>query len=169
VAGNTPPLVHVSSVRRAEVVLFGEEPFLKAPFSFLAGEFTVTSAADDTRCTVTRVPLRGGPAARRQCSLKLADVLRTFADLGGMYPEAVELLQQAQECQCLSCRVRVDAMPQATPVVELVKAGRAAAAGGTDEVLDVLPGNQDLGVTPTLYEIHRPADRPAKAEPKPAE
>ena len=41
-----------------------------------------------------------------------------------MYPEVVELLQQAQDCQSLSCRVRVDALPQATSVFELAKAGR---------------------------------------------
>jgi hypothetical protein len=169
VAGNTPPLVHISSTRRAEIVLFGEEPFLKAPFSFLAGEFTVTSGADDTQCTVTRVPLRGGPAARKQCSLKLADMLRTFADLGGTYPEAVELLEQARDCQCLSCRVRMDALPQATSVFELVKAGKAESSGGTDEMLDVLPGNLDLGETPTLYEVQRTHRQVPKPEPQPGE
>jgi hypothetical protein len=169
VAGNTPPLVHISSTRRAEVVLFGEEPFLKAPFSFLAGEFTVTSAAGDSQCTVTRVPLHGGPATRRQCSLKLADMLRTFADLGGMYPEAVELLEQARDCQCLSCRVRMDALPQVTSVYELAKAGQTAAAGGKDEVLEVLPQNLDLGQTPTLYEVHRQDRQPTRPDVQPGE
>jgi hypothetical protein len=167
VAGNTPPLVHVSSTRRAEVVLFGEEPFLRAPFSFLAGEFTVTAAADDTRCTVTRVPLREAPPSRRQCSLKLADVLRTFAELGGMYPEAVELLQQVQECQSLSCRVRADALPQATTVFDLAKAGQSA--GGEDEILRVLPGDQDLGLTPTLYELNRQEEPPARPAARPGD
>jgi hypothetical protein len=169
VAGNTPPLVHISSTRRAEIVLFGQEAFLKPPFSFLAGEFTVTSAADDTRCTVTRVPLHGGPPSRKQCSLKLVDVLRTLGEFGAMYPEAVELLQQAQECQSLSCRVRVDAFPQAPSVFELAKAGKAARAGGSDEILQALPGDQDLGLTPTLYELNRKQDPPAKAETPPAQ
>jgi hypothetical protein len=169
VAGNTPPLVHISSTRRAEIVLFGQGAFLKPPFSFLAGEFTLTSAADDVRCTITRVPFRGGSASRRQCSLKLADILRTFADLGGMYPEAVELLQQAQDCQCLSCRVRVDALPQATSVFELAKAGRSVSIGGTDEIIETLPNNQDLGLTPTLYELSHHNEQPAKAEAKPVE
>jgi Flagellar P-ring protein len=169
VANNTPPLVHISSTRRAEIVLFGEEAFLKPPFSFLAGEFTVTSAADDTRCIVTRVPLRGGPPSRKQCSLKLADVLRMFAEFGGMYPEAVELLQQAQECQTLSCRVRVDALPQAPSVFELAKAGRSGKLGGADELLRDLPGDQDLGLTPTLYELSAHTEQPAKAETPPAQ
>jgi hypothetical protein len=168
VAGNTPPLVHISSTRRAEIVLFGQEAFLKPPFSFLAGEFTVTSAADDTRCTVTRVPLHGGPPSRKQCSLKLAEVLRTLGDFGAMYPEVVELLQQAQECQTLSCRVRVDAFPQAPSVFELAKAGKGNAIG-SDEVLQALPGDQDLGLTPTLYELNRKQEPPAKPQAPPAQ
>jgi hypothetical protein len=168
VAPNTTPLVHISSTRRAEIVLFGEEAFLKAPFSFLAGEFTVTSGTDDTHCTISRVPLRGGAPSRKQCSLKLADVLRAFAQLGGMYPEAVEILQQAQECQCLSCRVRVDALPQATSVFDLARAGRAAVTGGPDEILDSLPNNQDLGLTPTLYEVnHEQTEQSAQSAAKP--
>lgn len=165
VAANTPPLVHISSTRKAEIVLFGEEAFLKPPFSFLAGEFTLTSAAEDTRCTVTRVPLHGGPTRRKQCSLKLDEVLRAFAELGGMYPEAVELLQQSRDCQCLSCRVRVDAMPRATSVYDLAKAGRPGADGKPDEVLEALPGDQDLGLTPTLYEQHQLEDVPPAGKP----
>jgi hypothetical protein len=168
VAPNTPPLVHVSSTRRAEIVLFGQEAFLKPPFSFLAGEFTVTSGNEDTHCTISRVPLRGGSPARRQCSLKLADMLKSFADLGGMYPEAVELLQQAQDSKSLTCRVRVDAFPQATSVFALAQAGRAMKTDDPDEVLETLPNNEDLGPTPTLYEVNRrPAEPPAKPEPQP--
>src|SRR5205823_6553112 len=70
VAPNTPPLVHISSTRRAEIVLFGEEPRLKPPFSILAGEFTVTASEDDPRCTLSRYPLRGA-ASHKQCSLDL--------------------------------------------------------------------------------------------------
>ena len=169
VAANTPPLVHVSSTRRAEIVLFGQEAFLKAPFSFLAGEFTVTSGNDDTHCTISRVPLRGGSPSRKQCSLKLSDVLRAFAEMGGMYPEAVELLQQAQDCQCLSCRVRMDAFPQAVSVLALARAGRVTKTGDPDEVLETLPNNEDLGPTPTLYEVNRRREQPAKPEPQPGE
>jgi hypothetical protein len=167
VGGDAPPLVHISSTRRAEIVLFGQEAFLKAPFSFLAGEFTVTATADDTRCTITRVPLHGGPASRRQCSLKLADVLKTFAELGGMYPEVVEMLQQARDCECLSCRVRVDALPRATTVFELAKAGRSAATGKPDEIVENLPANQELGQTPNLFEVDKRPEPVAKPEPQP--
>jgi hypothetical protein len=142
---NTPPLVHVSTMKRAEIVLFGEEPFLRPPFWFVAGDFAITAGDGDSRCTVSRIPLRGGQA-RRQCSLRLEDVLRTMAELGGAFPEAVALLQQADKCECLSCRVRYDTLPQAPPVDDLVRAGRE---GGSAELV---PGGQDLGLTPNLYD-----------------
>jgi hypothetical protein len=148
-APNTPPLVHVTTMKRAEIVLFGEEPFLKGPFGFLAGEFTITSAAHDKVCTISRIPLRSAPV-RRQCSLKLDEVLRTMADMGAGYPEVVGLLQQADHCESLTCRVRLDAVPQAVSVYELVKAGRAAPGES-----ELLPGGQDLGGTPTLYDTGR--------------
>jgi hypothetical protein len=158
-APGTAPLVHLSTTRRAEVVLFGEEPFLKPPFSFLAGDFTLTASPGDTRCILTRVPLHGEPA-RRQCSLRLDEALRALADLGGGYPEAVELLRQADRGGALSCRVRCDALPQAVSVYDLVKAGRGGE--GAEDLLKAAPADPDLGATPTLYETGRPL-RPAPA------
>ena len=67
-----------------------------------------------------------------------------------MYPEAIDLLQQAHRCDCLSCRVRSDALPQAVSVFDLAKAGQHG-----DNLLnpdgEVVAAPQDLGATPTLY------------------
>ena len=102
---NTPSLVHMSSTQRAEIVLFGGDVILKPPFSFLAGEYNIRAEANADQCTVTYVPLRtefrtgeprNGVATRQTCPLKLEDVLVTMADLGAQYPEAVELIQQAE-------------------------------------------------------------------------
>jgi flagellar P-ring protein FlgI len=147
VAPDAPPLVHISTARRAEIVLFGEEPTLKPPFSFLAGQFAVT-ATDDDRCTVSRFPPQGG-VKRKECSLKLEDLLRTMAAMGGTYPEAIELLQQAQRCESLSCRVRSDALPQAVSVFELARAGKTGDLLNADGQVVAAP--QDLGGTPNLF------------------
>jgi hypothetical protein len=144
---NTPPMVHVSTVHRAEIVLFGEEPFLRPPFALMAGEFTVTASEGDTHCMVSRVA--HGTANRRESSLKLSDVLRTTSELGGMYPEAIQLLKQADRCEVLTCRVRFDAMPQAVSAEELVKAGKEKMGEGGELVVPA----EDLGVTPTLYDL----------------
>src|SRR5262249_40022518 len=94
VAKDSRPFVHLPTTKRAEVVLFGESPRLKPPFSILAGEFAVTATAHDSRCMVSRFPLHNAPA-RRPCSLELDEVIRTMADLGAQYPEVLTLLQQA--------------------------------------------------------------------------
>jgi hypothetical protein len=161
VAPATPPLVHISTTRRAEVVLFGERPCLKPPFRFLAGEFVVTASEEDTRCTVSRFPLHSAPAWK-PCALEVEDVLRTMADLGAMYPEVVALLQQADQCQCLSCRVRSDALPQAASVYDLAEAGRGK-PGKRAGAPEPLPGGQELGATPTLFDSGLPTPHPPRA------
>jgi len=102
------------------VVLFGDGIEMIPPFPLRAGEFTITAAANDTKCTISRVSKQYG-TARKQCSLRLDDVLRTMADMGGLYNEVVEFLQQAGELHCLNCSVAVDALPQATSVYDLAK------------------------------------------------
>jgi hypothetical protein len=125
VVPNSAPMVHVSSTRRAEVVLFGQEPRLVPPFRLLAGgEFTVTAEADDDRCAVSRYVMQAGKVYRHACSFRLEDVLRTMADLGGQYPDVVDLLHNAADRKRLTCEVKVDALPRPSSVVELHQGGR---------------------------------------------
>ncbi len=165
VAPLTPSLVHLSSTQRAEIVLFGGDVILKPPFSFLAGEYNVRAEENDDHCTVTYVPLktttqggehRNGVAMRRTCELKLEDILHAMTDLGAQYPEAIELIQQAESIHSLNCRVARDALPQALTEADLASLGR------------LRPGEfvPDLGGTPTLFETGRSKSAPAPpAEP----
>src|SRR5262249_40503553 len=93
VATDSPAMVHLSTSRRAEIILFGEDAYLQAPFAIRTGEFAITAAAGDSRCTIAHCSTEQG-TSHRQCSLKLDDVLHTLAEEGGMYPEAVEVLRQ---------------------------------------------------------------------------
>jgi hypothetical protein len=149
VAPNSLPLVHLAT-NRAEVVLFGEDALLLPPFPILAGEFTVTANKGDERCTITRTSLRHGKS-KVQCSLKLEEVLHKLAEMGGTYSDAVEVLRKADHFQCLSCRLAVDALPQATSVYDLAKAG-----AGDPELLkthpEILNAKADFGATPNLFQ-----------------
>jgi hypothetical protein len=155
VAPDTPSLVHVSSTRRAEVVLFGAPAQLKPPFSFLAGEYAVTATEDDVCCSVARFQAGGAPL-RKQCSLDLEEVIRALADLGGAYPEVIAVIQQASTTGTLTSRVRCDALPQAVTAHELARAGHAKGC--------LVPAGQDLGLTPTLYEIGVPSQSALQRE-----
>ena len=64
-----------------------------------AGELVVSATRDDNHCFIGRVPLHGR-RLRRSCSLELTKVLRTLADMGCMYPEAIALFQQANPAAC---------------------------------------------------------------------
>jgi hypothetical protein len=148
---NATPLVHISSMHRAEIVIFGDEPMLKPNFGLQAGEFVVTADKDNDHCWISRLPLHGGRPVRRPCSLELTKVLRTLADMGCMYPEAVALLQQADTGGALSCRLRCDALPQRTDVAELALLGQQKSDPRAAEA-ELIPGGQDLGPTPTLFD-----------------
>jgi hypothetical protein len=149
VAPSAPPLVHLSASRRPEIVLFGDGAELNSryPISIVAGEFTVTAGQADPECTVSRFSVQQG-ASRERCSLKVEDVLHALARLGATYTDAVEVLRQAGDCQCLSCRVAVDQLPQVTSVADLEKK--------RDDFLkqdkEVHEARSELGAAPTLFE-----------------
>jgi len=148
--GDGPPLVHVSTTKRAEIVMFGEEPTLLPPFSFLCGEFTVTAGPEDVRCTIRRLSTQH-TSRPEQCSLKLSDVLHTMTEMGGTYPEAVELVNQAGTYNGLSCPVAFDALPQAPSVQALAKKGAEDPDFfGTDK--EIVNNREDFGATPTLFD-----------------
>jgi len=148
-APQASPIVHLSTSKRPEIVIFGDEACLQPPFSFRVDpEFTVTAADGDERCTISRFSVKYG-VKRRQCSLKLPDVLRNLAELGGVYPDAIEMVRQAERHKCLTCPVAVDALPAATTVQQLARAGKGQAeTGGSPEILNA---RSEFGATPNLF------------------
>jgi hypothetical protein len=152
VASESPPLVHLSMSRRAELVLFGAEPGLKAPFQFVAGDFAVTAKEGADQCTISRVSVQRG-VSKKVCSLKLNDIVHTLTDMGGTYAETVELVKQADKCRSLTCPVAIDALPQATSVFELARAGKNG--NDLERALDeeeIRQARSEFGATPTLFE-----------------
>jgi hypothetical protein len=123
VAPQSPPLVHISGSRRVEIVLFGAAPSFVPPFSLVSAEYTVTAGPSDDKCTIGYFPMHRGGVQRRQCSLKVDEVLQALTDLGCGYPEATDVLLQAHQSGCLNCSVRLEALTPAPPVEELAKKG----------------------------------------------
>jgi hypothetical protein len=154
VATKAEPLIHVSSAKRPEIVLFGGDSIMTVPFGLRAGEYLVTATEDDRdHCLVTWVPMQGGDPVRAECPLRVEAVLRQLAKMGASYAEAVEILQQADMTKCLSCRLRADALPQSVSVEELAAAGKKKVG---EEGADVLLVDPEIGATPTLFDSHRP-------------
>jgi hypothetical protein len=145
-SGNRP-LVHLTTVRRAEIVLF-DEPTLRPPFSFSCGDFVIKATPDDDKCIVTLIQTGADMPTHKPSSLKVGDVLRTMAVLGATYPDVVDLLQQSRKYQVLGGALRVDALPQGISVEELARLGRQ---GGLTEDT-TFQGKSDPRSTPTLFE-----------------
>jgi flagellar basal body P-ring protein FlgI len=158
---NGEPLVHFSTSRRAEVLIFGTDPMLNPPFAISAGQFTVTASAENEQCNIGRFSTQLG-VSRRSCSFKIEDIVRVMADEGALYPEIVEMLRQAGLRGNGSCRIVNDALPQAVSVQDLAIIGRRLKDGlDADSNLDpalvqrdseVRNARGDLGETPTLFE-----------------
>ncbi|MGL4593139.1 MAG: hypothetical protein ACRCUY_00250, partial [Thermoguttaceae bacterium] len=61
---------------------------------------------------VTRFSV-GGIDEKRTVSNKLDDVIRAVIDLGGTYPDVVQMLTQANREKALTCRFEIDCLPEA--------------------------------------------------------
>ncbi len=126
VAPNSAKAVNFAETKRAEIILFGKDIRLVAPVRVRAGEeFIVTAGVGDQRCYISRISERG--EQRQSCSLQLDDVLRKLVELGGQYPEAVDLLRRLHNQQGLNCPVAALAPPPATPLEELLAEHQGAA------------------------------------------
>jgi hypothetical protein len=167
IAPGSESMVHLSTSRRAEIVLCGEAPKLVPPFRLPAGnEFTLTAVEGDRVCTISRYVSNSNTphVSSKQCSFDLEEVLKVVALMGGEYPDAAELLRQVERHKCLTCPVFVDQMPEVTNIRLLAAVGGSGAekirnaiggSGGVkkrEEAAEwqklVLAAQEDLGIAP---------------------
>jgi len=108
-----PPMVHLTRHKKSEVVVFGADQRLKTPLALRAGRnILVTADPRADRVVVTRYDV-GEREQRKVVSTRVADVIRTAAELGATYPEIAQLLSQADRLHVLPGRVEIDALPEA--------------------------------------------------------
>ncbi len=124
VAPDSAPVVHLTSNRRAEVVLFGNSGTLVPPFTIPIGnDFVVSAKAGDAQATVTF--LAPGTDGSREVTVKAAPNLRSIlmavGELGGGYSEAVELIRKTDAAKVLATSVAVDAAPRGFPIPQLAR------------------------------------------------
>ncbi|MGQ9504077.1 MAG: flagellar basal body P-ring protein FlgI [Thermogutta sp.] len=106
-----PPMVHVTRNRRAEVVLFGSEITLRSPFAIDAGHRIMVTSREPGKVTVAKFTVNEADQ-KRFVSDKLDEIIRAVAELGGTYPDVVQMLQEAKAAGVLEARFEVEAVPE---------------------------------------------------------
>ncbi|MCC6494001.1 MAG: flagellar basal body P-ring protein FlgI [Pirellulales bacterium] len=113
-----PPMIHVTNSHQPEVVLFGKEHRFQTPLFVDAGPWILVKGNAGAQITVSRFAPRE-PTQQRIVSTNVDEVIRAVVDLGGDYPDVVQMLQQAKNLGALPSRFRVNALPQSGRTVDL--------------------------------------------------
>ena len=117
-----PPMIHVTRSYRPEVVVFGHEQTLEAPFVLEAGKSILVKGVG--RQGDGQPLCSGKPDQKRIVSTKVDDVIRAIVELGGTYPDVVQALQHAKTCGALDSRFEVDALPDGDRTIGSERRGR---------------------------------------------
>ncbi len=106
-----PPMIHATSSHRAEIVLFGAEHQFQLPLVLDAGSRILVNGLSGAQITISRFEANQ-PTQQRVVSTDVDQVIRAVVELGGTYPDIVQMLQQAKQEHALGSRFRVNALPQ---------------------------------------------------------
>ncbi len=104
-----PSMIHVTSSHRPEIVLFGKDHQLHLPLVLDAGPQILVNGLSGAKIKVSRF---GKTTQQRVVSTDVDAVIRAIVELGGTYPDVVQMLQQANESGALTSRFRVNALPE---------------------------------------------------------
>jgi flagellar basal body P-ring protein FlgI len=107
-----PAMVHVTTNHHAEVVLFGQRQQIRPPFALNAGNLIMVTSVNDTEVAVSKFAPQEADQ-KRTVSTRLDDIIRAVVELGGTYPDVVQMLQEAKGINALEGRFEVDAVPAA--------------------------------------------------------
>lgn len=107
-----PPMIHVTYNRLPEIVLFGKEQNFLTPISVNAGNQILVNNTNSKEITVSKFAVNEADQ-KRVVSTKIDEVIRAVVELGGTYPDVVQMLQEAKVSGALSTRFEVDAVPEA--------------------------------------------------------
>ncbi|QDS90105.1 flagellar basal body P-ring protein [Rosistilla ulvae] len=111
VASKAEPLVVVSTLRYAEVVVFGGPVAIRPPKYLMAGSGIMVRGDDQGKLRISRFQ-PGKPDARSTGSATVGGLIKGIADVGGNYSDVVEVLRIAKEQGDLEARFAIDPLPK---------------------------------------------------------
>jgi flagellar basal body P-ring protein FlgI len=150
-----PPMIHATRSRRPEIVLFGHQQRFLTPLAVNAGNRVMVTSHGGDEITVSRFSVDEADE-KRVVSTKVDEVIRAIVELGGTYPDIVQVLQEAKAAEVLPNRFEVDALP---------KAGRAYDRVAEDADEPAEPRDDDrwaISPLPELFRSRTASDRVRK-------
>lgn len=127
-----PAVIHVTRSHRPEVVLFGLDHNLRLPVVLDAGPRILINGIHGDTITVRR-DSPGEPTQERVVPPRVDAVIRAIVDLGGEYPDVVQMLRQAKEAGALTSRLREDALPEAGQAYDRDAKPEGPPPGGSED------------------------------------
>jgi hypothetical protein len=165
VAADSEPLVHLTTDRRNEVVLFGSLWPITGGFYFPLGtDFTATRKEGEDSVVISRITTKDGEptSVSGKYRADLAVVLKGLAEMGGGYSESIEFVRRVHAADQLACKVAVDANPAGLSVQQLAQlARRDPTAAEADKLVTAATGQRpaDPDVLPVGgFDLSAPAD-----------
>jgi hypothetical protein len=137
------PVIHITRRRKAEIVLFGEPQRLKPPLAVNAGNHIwVTGRAGEERVVVSRYE-PGHEDRRLEVSTDIEDIIAAVVEVGGTYPDVVQMLVQAERQHNMEGRIAIDALPQAGRVYQRKGEEGAARVGNQNYAPNLFPSTDE--------------------------
>lgn len=103
-----PPLVHLTKSSRPEIVMFGSDIRFKQPFTLNAGPLIFVNG-QGANVVVTKF---GRLDEKRTVPNRVDEIIRSVVELGGTYPDVMQMLCEADRDKILSCRLELDCLPE---------------------------------------------------------
>ena len=104
------PVIHFSTHRRAEIVIFGSEANFGDNFLYVESGLTIKNNNDQTISVTAYSP--DFIKQERICSNHVADLVRTLAELGYGLGSQLEILRQASQNGTLNAEIAINASPK---------------------------------------------------------
>ena len=102
-----PPMVHFSTARRCEIVVFGSRAFDEPPAVLFAGRQIMIKGLADGRMKVSRFGLGSAADHEEVIPANVDDLIRAIAKMGGGYAEVLQALRDAKKSGYLPAKVVV--------------------------------------------------------------
>jgi len=111
ITSSSVPMVHFTSQKYPEIVLFGTDIALKQPFALDAGPTIYVNGQVPGSVVISRLAT-SGLDEKRTVSNQLDEIIRAVVDMKGTYPDVVQLIRQADMARVLPCRLEIDCLPE---------------------------------------------------------